>query len=798
MALLYVAAGLIPALCGATAEFHVAPNGRDTSPGTKARPFATLVRARQAVRQEVARGLKEDVTVLVREGRHELAEPLVFGPEDGGTDAHSVTWRAATGPVVVSGGRRITGWRLGEGGAFAATIPEVRAGDWHFRELFVDGTRAVRARTPNADAAPNHFRLTGSQQAEDLSTHTLTLAPECLGTWSNVTDAEIVVFGEWEITRKRLEAVDPAAGTVTLPPPHVAQHPAIGPRPGMACYFENAPEMLDQPGEWYLDRTIGTLTYQPRPGEDMQKAEVIAPMLTRLMEVKGAAEVPVRNLHFRGLQFEHCAWPLPEQGHPGVQGTFHTPPPSWAQGWTPVDAALVWEWAKGCSFTDCALRHLGGAGTRLRQGCRGNVIEGNTIVDVGGNGVMVGEHYPGWDWQKGVPPAEEVATGNRIANNHITRCGQEYFGAVGVWVGFAEGTVVAHNLIHELPYTGVSVGWQWDPTPTVCKGNTIEYNHIYDVMGKLADGGCIYTLGYQPGTVLRGNVLHGAHYSDVAQQSSYSNNGIFLDQGSKDFLVEGNIIYDTAGGPTRFNLCGPDWHTWGENHFGLTAPAEGKRGNALQCNGAGVDIPHAPELDPQQLTVEAWVFLEAFPRSGDNRRWIVNKNDDEWTESHWGLVIAGPKVGAYLNIGGGRESSHELFSDDVLTLNGWNHLAMTYDGRDLRVYHNGALVCSQEIGKERVPGTTPLSIGKRQDGYVALTGRVDEVVLFSRVLTAEEVGARFRAAGEPPANDPSAVGQWSFEENAGDREIIEKAMEQAGPEPEYRERLGLREGATQQ
>jgi hypothetical protein len=123
---------------------------------------------------------------------------------------------------------------------------------------------------------------------------------------------------------------------------------------------------------------------------------------------------------------------------------------------------------------------------------------------------------------------------------------------------------------------------------------------------------------------------------------------------------------------------------------------------------------------------------------------------------------------------------------------------MTYDGRDLRVYHNGALVCSQEIGKERVPGTTPLSIGKRQDGYVALTGRVDEVVLFSRVLTAEEVGARFRAAGEPPANDPSAVGQWSFEENAGDREIIEKAMEQAGPEPEYRERLGLREGATQQ
>jgi len=787
---------LLAASSSGALELHVATSGNDADPGTRARPFATLPRAQQAVREATARGLAEDLVVHVREGRYELSEPLLFGPEDGGTETHSVTWRASDGRVTISGGRRIEGWKVGADGVWAADLPGVRSGDWHFRELFVNGRRAVRARTPNAKAQPNHYRIAGSEQAPDRSAHTLTLAPECLDAWSNVQDAEIVVFGEWEITRKLLDDVEPATGTVTLLPPHVAQHPAIGPRPGMACYFENAPEMLDQPGEWYLDRGTGTLEYLPLPGERIADAEVFAPSLTRLVELQGTAEEPVRNLHFQGLTFEHCAWPLPEQGHPGVQGTFHTPPPSWDQGWTPVDAALVWEWAEGCSLVGGALTHLGGAGLRLRQGCRNNLIEGSTLEDLGGNGIMVGEHYAGWDWQKGMPPFEEVAIGNRIANNHLTRCGQEYFGAVGVWVGFATETVVAHNLIHDLPYTGVSVGWMWDPTPTVCAGNVIEYNHIFGVMQRLADGGCIYTLGYQPGTVLRGNVLHGARYSDMALQSSYSNNGIFFDQGSKGFLVEGNIIYDTAGGPVRFNLCEEGWHTWVGNHFGLTLPAEGKQGRGLRCNGAGIDIPHTPELDPPQLTAEAWIRLESFPSSGDNRRWIVNKNDDEWTEGHWGLVIGGQRVGAYLNIGGGQENTHEVFSEgDVLEPNRWEHLALTYDGEVLSVYHNGALAASERIGRERVPGTTSLSIGKRQDNYVALTGTIDEVVLYNRALAPTEVQARFEAGGTPPAADASVAGQWSFEENAGAGELIERALEQAGPQDPYRVRL-LEEAET--
>ena len=110
-ALLVLAAAAV-----AAADLHVAPNGSDTAPGTAAKPFASLARARDAVRQRIAAGLQADVTVLIRGGTYFLAEPLVFGPEDSGTEQHSITYAAAPeATVVVSGGRRITGWQPGKG-----------------------------------------------------------------------------------------------------------------------------------------------------------------------------------------------------------------------------------------------------------------------------------------------------------------------------------------------------------------------------------------------------------------------------------------------------------------------------------------------------------------------------------------------------------------------------------------------------------------------------------------------------------------------------------------------------------
>lgn len=527
---------------GAT-EIYVSTAGADSNPGTREKPLATPAGARAAVRKLTAAGLKAPVTVLLAGGTYELAEPLVLGPEDSGTEQHAVTWSAAPGQTVVfSGGSRVAGWAKGSGEVWQTTVPPAKDGKWPFRQLWVAGRRAVRARTPNADAKSPCLQLKGSELSKDQKTHTYSFPPGTLKDWKNLPDVEAVVVGNWEITRKLFQTVDAATGVAQMAGPHIRPHEAIGPGPGRWFYIENAMEALDEPGEWYLDRSTGVLSYWPRGGEDLAKAEVVAPRLTRLLELKGTAERPVRNLHVRGISFLYTDWSPPPGGYIGIQACHFANGASWDKSpWGRIDAAIRWDYAEGCSLADCDVAHLGGCGIELATRCNRNVLEGNRIFDVSGNGVMLGG-----------PTAEaDVPKDDRIANNHVHACGLDYCGAVGIWVGFAQRAVIAHNEVHDLPYTGISMGWQWNPKPTPARENTIECNHIYNVMTRLGDGGGIYTLGLQPGSIVRGNHIHGVRRSSFAQAAP--NNGMFLDEGTTGFTFEGNLIYDTAHTPLRFH-----------------------------------------------------------------------------------------------------------------------------------------------------------------------------------------------------------------------------------------------------
>ncbi len=576
----YVAASGTPA--NAT-DIFVAPGGDDANAGTQDKPLATIAKARDAVRQLIAAGLKSDVHVYLRAGVYRLREPLTFGPEDSGNETYAVAYTAHPGEtVVVSGGQPITGWKRGEGDVWVAPVPGVKEGNWNFRHLFVNGRRAVRARTPNADAENPDWQLKGADLAADLSRYTLTLPPGLLGAWSNQSDIEVMVAGNWEINRLPVQSIDRQSGIVVLAPPHAQGHDAIRPGPGRWCHFVGAPELLDQPGEWYLDRPTGTLRCWPLPGEDMQTAEVIAPVAERLMEIKGLPDRPVRNLHFRGLRFEHTGVGLPPGGYLGIQACHCTTGTKWTGNWGRVPAAIRWDYVEKSSLEDSVLTRLGGCGVELVTACHDNLIQGNEITDVSGNGIMLG----------GPRGDAEVPKRNRISNNHVYACGVEYYGAVGIWVGFAQQAVIAHNLVHGLPYSGVSVGWQWNPEPTPCKENTIEYNHIYDVMNRLCDGGCIYTLGFQPGTVFRGNHLHDSRRSRYAQGAP--NNGMFIDEGSKGFLFEQNVIYDTAAELVRFNQCQREWHSWQDNHFGPAAEVK-EAGQAIIAR-AGLEPAYRQRL----------------------------------------------------------------------------------------------------------------------------------------------------------------------------------------------------------
>ncbi len=566
-------------------DFYVAPDGQDDGPGTAERPFATVARARDAVREKIAAGLEADVTVLIRGGTYFLERPLAFGPDDSGTEQHAVTYAARGDQTpILSGGRRITGWEKGADGLWRVTLAQVRAGKWHFRDLFVDGKRAVRARTPNQSAKEYCWRLLDAELTRDLKTHTLklrtrdkatspsrkgtvpfslrdnrdspqavslrALSPGTLRPWNHLGDVEVVVLKNWATLHKRIDSVDPVKGVVVLQRPHVEYFGGNRPRKGGGCFFENALEMLDEPGEWYLDRQTGVLTYRPREREDVVRSEVIAPLLGHVLEIAGTAGRPVRNLHFRGLAVMHHHVPLPPEGHHGRQAAFRYGADGITGG---LPSVIRWTHAEGCSFVGGQVAHTGGSGVDLREGCSGNRIEGNAIFDVAGNGINVG----------GPNDEELVPKENRIANNYVHHCGVVYYGACAIWAGFAQKTLIEHNLVCHHPYTGISIGWKWDPSPTAAREYVVRFNHVHDVMKQVCDGGAIYSLGYQPGTVLRRNHLHDVHRSRYAIAAP--NNGVFLDQGSKGYLIQENVIYRTSGRPVRHNQNKPEWHTWKDN-----------------------------------------------------------------------------------------------------------------------------------------------------------------------------------------------------------------------------------------
>lgn len=790
-------------------EIFVAPGGDDGNAGTKGKPFATPARARDAARAAVKKG---PVRVVLGGGTYRLAETLVLGPEDSGTMKRSVTWTVAPGKrPVLSGGRVIKGWKKTEGGVWTTEVPGVKDGKWNFRQLYVNGARRTRARTPNS----GYFRIV---KAGPDGRTSFTFRKGDMKKYGNPGDAEVVFIHDWCTSRVNIADVDEGTSVATFTDPigglmstwskmtHFEKNPRY--------YVENARELLDTPGEWYLDRKAGVLSYVPLPDEDMSKAEVVAPVLVRLLEIRGGEGKPVTNLTFQGITFAHAGWLIPEFGFAAAQAAFYEKRSERGKpgkGRVRVPCAVEFEEAVSCVVRDCRFLHLGGCGLGLRKGSHKNHIVGCELRDISGNGVMIGE---------GSSAPKMTVVENVVSNNLVHFCGQEFPGSIGVWAGITDGTVIGHNEIANLPYTGVSVGWSWNTNPTPCRQNIIEHNHIHHVMQKLSDGGGIYTLGRQPGTVLRGNHIH----SVPANSGRAESNGMFLDEGTSEIVIENNVIRGVTKSPLRFhkattntirnntlalspgsrpytfNACSKETMTF-ENDTVIPAAGEssvkivdhGRVGSALECDGvrAGLDVPHDGSLEPEQMTLEAWINMPAYPSGVEGRRWIANKNANEWEEGHYGLVINEKRAGAYLNIGGGRWNGFAAWAKaDHLKLKQWHHLALTYDGKDLKVYADGKLAGSEAVNKKRVPGRGGFAIGKRQDNFIHFEGLLDEVALYRRALSADEIQKRFEKPG--PAKDKDLVRRWGFEEKpggGGTPDYLGKIRETAGLEPEYRKKL---------
>ncbi len=190
----------------------------------------------------------------------------------------------------------------------------------------------------------------------------------------------------------------------------------------------------------------------------------------------------------------------------------------------------------------------------------------------------------------------------------------------------------------------------------------------------------------------------------------------------------------------------------------------GRVGGGFRADGTNyLELAQAPALEPAELTMETWVRVESFPAGGDTRRWLINKNGNEWVEGHYALLLDRSRAGACLNIGGGREDAFFLWSGGAaLKTNQWHHLAATYDGALLKLYVDGVLAGTNAVRRPRIAGALPLALGRRQDGYVAFRGRLDEARIFNRALAVEELKDHFEHPEHPVAQN--VVARWEFNE----------------------------------
>lgn len=567
-----------PAAVDASVTFHVALNGDDAWSGRLAAPaadradgpFATIARARQAVRALKVNGeLPAAVRVELHGGTHFLAEPLRFTPDDSGSPPRmgdwqnqlggerSVTYAAAAGETpVVSGGRRITGWTRGEVAgreAWTVTLPKVSSGEWYFTQLWVNGRRATRPRLPRVGPGKfgrnEHFRIAeilGEIHFEgDVHKCLFTgqdefrYADNDLAAFHNVTDVEFVALHFWIESRIRFASIDPATKTAKLQWKSRMRLTDDFNKLGAPYYIENVREALDTPGQWYLDGKSGVLTYLPLPGETIDAAEIVAPVLRQLVLVEGEpahADKPARfveRLRFDGVTFSHSEWT------PGEEAKTATP-----QAACHVPGAFVFSRARECSLRNGGVTHVGSYGVETRDACSDIDIADNTISDLGGGGVKVWHTPP--PAAKGTPgggPDMQLAESCRritLSDNVIADGGHRYHQAVGVLIGKCSGNKVLHNHIHDFDYTGISVGWTWGYAESGAYGNIIERNLVHDIgRGMLSDMGGIYTLGVSPGTRIRFNV-----FRDV-ESRGYGGWAIYTDEGSTDILIESNLAYRT-------------------------------------------------------------------------------------------------------------------------------------------------------------------------------------------------------------------------------------------------------------
>ncbi|MBO6187118.1 MAG: right-handed parallel beta-helix repeat-containing protein [Prevotella sp.] len=520
-------------------------------------PDSSLQDAVRKAREMRRLGKANEVTLHLSAGTYYLYEPLRLRPEDSGL---SIEGNGA----VITGGMPVTEWKR-QGKFLVASVPDFNGRPVDFRQLYINGKKAMRARDVS------DFEQMARIRTYDKRNHVLWVPKKAIGKIVNSKSVnskylELVLHEMWCTSNLRIKSMTVQGDSVAVrfhdPEAKLQfEHPWPSPmtpdtKHPSPFYLTNALELLDEPGEWYHDIREHKVYYMPRKGETIREA--IVPVLTTLMEFIGTPERPVRNITIKDVAFHHTTWMRPsEQGHVPLQAGMYlteayklrpqTDRPNNHkldnQGWLGrADAAVELRWTENCSFEQCRFEHLGGSGLDYVVGCRAGSTTRCTFTDIAMNGYVCGSFSPeGLETHLPYQPTDfrEVCTGQEVSQCEFYNVSNEDWGCVAIAAGYVSGINIEHNTIHDVSYTGISLGWGWNRDLVSMKDNRVHANLIYDYAKHMYDCAGIYTLGNQPGTVISENVVR-----DIAKPSYVHDPNhwfyLYTDEGSSNITLRDN------------------------------------------------------------------------------------------------------------------------------------------------------------------------------------------------------------------------------------------------------------------
>lgn len=567
-------------------EIWISPKGSDFNDGTRQSPKATLTsalrQAREWRRTEDNR-IQGGITIYMEGGTYAFHEPVFIRPEDSGTkESPTVIRSVGDEKVILSGGISINGWKK-QGKVWVADVPVFNGRPLDFRQLWVNGKKAVRARDVEDFEKMN--RICSVDEKNEMLYVPVVSIRRLIDNKGNLKAkyAEMVLHQMWCVANLRIRSVevqgDSAAIRFHQPESRIQfEHP--WPRPmvttdghNSAFYLTNARELQDVPGEWYHDIDARKVYYYPREGEKMQEAEVIVPAVETLVRVEGTLDRPVCHIRFEKITFSYTTWMRPsEKGHVPLQAGMYLTDgyridpkmqrnylnhPLDNQGWLGRPAAAVRVVAaKQIDFERCRFEHLGSTGLDYEEAVQGGVVRGCLFRDIAGNGLLVGSFSPAaHETHLPYDPADrrEVCTQQQINNCYFTEIGNEDWGCLAIAAGYVGDVNIEHNEISEVPYSGISLGWGWTQTVNCMRNNRVHANLIHHYAKHMYDVAGIYTLGSQPKSYVTENCVHSIYKPGYVHDPNHWFY-LYTDEGSsfitvRDNWTEGEKYLQNANGP---------------------------------------------------------------------------------------------------------------------------------------------------------------------------------------------------------------------------------------------------------